>query len=89
MITGRNIERFTEDLGSDDGTGDGILLWHRLLKKELQGFPGVATQIGRKIPVIATAVLDRISTIPPRSTLKAIPIELKEKVKAGLIREQR
>jgi len=49
MITVRNIERVTEDLGSDDGTGDGILLWHRLLKKELQGFPGAATQIGRKI----------------------------------------
>jgi hypothetical protein len=28
------------------------LLRHRLLKEELQGFPGAATQIGKKIPVI-------------------------------------
>ena len=50
---GRGIEpeEFTKGLGGDDGAGDGIPLRHRLLKKELQGFPGVATQIGKKIPV--------------------------------------
>jgi hypothetical protein len=33
-------------------TGEGISLWRRLWKKELQGIPGAAAQIGKKIPVI-------------------------------------
>ena len=32
--------------------GMGFFSGNRLLKKELQGFPGAATQIGKKIPVI-------------------------------------
>jgi hypothetical protein len=46
MIRGRNIERVTEGLGSDNGTGDGIQLRHILLKKELQGFPGAVFTCG-------------------------------------------
>jgi hypothetical protein len=41
--------RFQRD--GDGGAGDGPLLRHNLLKKELQGFPGASTQIGKKIPV--------------------------------------
>jgi hypothetical protein len=52
MITIRNVGRITGGLDGDDGAGDGIFLRYRLLKKKLQGFPGAATQIGKKIPVI-------------------------------------
>ena len=48
---GIEAEEVAKGLDGDDGAGDGILLRHRLLKKELQGFPGAATQIGKKIPV--------------------------------------
>jgi hypothetical protein len=38
-------------LDGNDSAGEGIPLRHRLLRKELQGFPGAVTQIGKKIPV--------------------------------------
>ena len=63
MITGRNIERVSEGLDGVDGAGDGIPLRHRLLKKELQGFPSAATQVGKKIPVI--------EKIPPQDLREA------------------
>jgi len=63
MITGRNIGRVSEGLGSDSGIGDGIPLRHRLLKKEFQGFPSAATQVGKKIPVI--------EKIPPQDLREA------------------
>ena len=44
-------EEVAKGLDGNDGAGDGILLRHSLLKKELQGFPGASTQIGKKIPV--------------------------------------
>ncbi len=52
MAVGIESEEVAKGLDGNDGAGDGILLRHRLLKKELQGFPGAATQIGKKIPVI-------------------------------------
>jgi hypothetical protein len=52
MTVGIESEEVAKGLDGDDGAGDGILLRHSLLKKELQGFPGAATQIGKKIPVI-------------------------------------
>ena len=52
MAVGLESEEVAKGLDGDDGAGDGILLRHRLLKKELQGFPGAAAQIGKKIPVI-------------------------------------
>jgi len=45
-------EKIAKGLDGDDGAGDGIPLRHCLPKKDLQGFPGAATQIGKKIPVI-------------------------------------
>jgi hypothetical protein len=48
---GIESEEVAKGLDGDDGAGDGIFFRHRLLKKELQGFPGAATQIGKKIPV--------------------------------------
>ena len=50
-------EKIAEGLDSDDGAGDGI--WghlaarcpHRILDKNLQGFPGAAAEIGKKLPV--------------------------------------
>ena len=44
-------EEVAKGLDGDDGAGEEILLRHRFLKKELQGFPGAATQIEKKIPV--------------------------------------
>jgi len=49
---GIESEEIAKGLDGDDGTGDGIPLRHRLPKKELQGIPGAAAQIGKKIPVI-------------------------------------
>ena len=52
VAMGIEAEKVTEGLDGDDGAGHGIPLPHRLPKKELQGFPGAAVQIGKKIPVI-------------------------------------
>jgi len=52
FAVGIESEEIAKGLDGDDGTADGIPLRHRLPKKELQGFPGAATQIGKKIPVI-------------------------------------
>ena len=52
MAVGIESEEIAKGLDGDDGAGDGIPLRHRLLKKELQGVPCAATQIGKKIPVI-------------------------------------
>jgi len=51
MAVGVESEEVAKGLNGDDGAGDGILFRHRLPKKELQGFPGAATQVGKKIPV--------------------------------------
>ena len=45
-------QEVAKGLDGDDRAGDGIPLGDRRLKKELQGFPGTATQIGKKVPVI-------------------------------------
>jgi hypothetical protein len=52
MTVGIESEEVAKGLEGNGGAGDGILLRHRLLKKELQGFPGATTQIGKEIPVI-------------------------------------
>jgi len=52
MAVGIEAEEVAKGLDGDDGTGDGIPLWNRRLKKDLQGFPGAAVQIGKKVPVI-------------------------------------
>ncbi len=52
MAVGIESQEVAKGLDGDDGAGGGILFRHRLLEKELQGFPGTATQIGKKIPVI-------------------------------------
>jgi hypothetical protein len=52
MAVGIESEEVAKGLDGHDGAGDGIPLRHRLPKKELQGFPGAATQIGKKIPVL-------------------------------------
>jgi len=40
MAVGIESEEVAKSLDGNDGTGDGIPLRQRLLKKELQGFPG-------------------------------------------------
>ena len=39
-------------LDGDDGAGDGIVFRNCILEKNLQGFPGAAAQIGKKLPII-------------------------------------
>ena len=51
MAVGIEPEEVAKGLDGDDGAGDGILLRQRLPKKELQGFPGAATQVGKQVPV--------------------------------------
>ena len=45
-------EKIAEGLDSDDGARNGIVLWDRLLVKDLQGFPGRAAEIGKKLSII-------------------------------------
>ena len=45
-------EEIAESLDSNDGAGDGNVFMNRILEKDLQGFPGRAAQIGKKLPVI-------------------------------------
>jgi hypothetical protein len=45
-------EEIAEGLHGDDGAGDGIIFGNRLLHENLQGFPGAATQIGQKLPIV-------------------------------------
>jgi hypothetical protein len=52
MAVGIESEEIAKGLDGDDGTEDEIPFRHRLPKKELQGIPGAAAQIGKKIPVI-------------------------------------
>jgi hypothetical protein len=44
-------EEVAEGLDSDDCAGDGIIFRNRMLEKNLQGFPGAAAEIGKKLPV--------------------------------------
>ena len=45
-------EEIAESLDSDHRAGDGKVFMNRILEKDLQGFPGAAAQIGKKLPVI-------------------------------------
>ena len=45
-------EEIAEGLDSDDGAGDGIVFRNCILEKSLQGFPGAAAEIGKKLPII-------------------------------------
>ena len=44
-------EEIAKGLDGDDGAGDGIVFRNRILEKNLQGFPGAAAKIGKKLPV--------------------------------------
>jgi hypothetical protein len=52
MAMGIESQEVAKGLDGDDGSGDGVPFWHRFLEKELQGFPGAAAQIGKKVPII-------------------------------------
>ncbi len=44
MAMGIEPQEIAKGLDGDDRAGDGIPLWDRRLKKDLQGFPGAAAQ---------------------------------------------
>jgi len=45
-------KKVAEGLDNGDGVGDGIVFRNCVLDKNLQGFPGRATEIVKKLPVI-------------------------------------
>ncbi len=48
VAVGIETEEVAEGLDSDDSAGNGIAFVNRILQKNLQGFPGTATEIGKK-----------------------------------------
>ena len=52
MTVGIESEEIAEGLDSDDGARDGIIFWNRILDKDLQGFPGAAAEIGKKLSIV-------------------------------------
>jgi hypothetical protein len=52
MAVGIEPQEIAKGLDGDDGAGDGIPLRDRRLKKDLQGFPGAAAQVGKKVAII-------------------------------------
>jgi hypothetical protein len=79
MAVGIESQEVTKGLDGDDGAGDGILLRHRLPKKELQRFPGAATEIGKKVPIIekipAQDLRDAEDEMPVGNLLEHVRIE--------------
>jgi hypothetical protein len=49
---GIESEEVAEGLNGDDDAGNWIIFGNRLLHEDLQGFPGAATEIGKKLPII-------------------------------------
>ena len=45
-------EKIAEGLNGDHGAGDGNVFMNRILEKDIQGFPGRAAQIGKKLSII-------------------------------------
>ncbi|HOM08192.1 MAG TPA: hypothetical protein PLW40_10975 [Syntrophales bacterium] len=52
VAVGIESEKISESLDGDDGAGDRIFFGNRIPDKDLQGFPGTAAEIGKKLPVI-------------------------------------
>jgi len=76
---GIESEKIAEGLHGDDGAGDGIIFWDRLLEEGLQGFPGATAQIGKKLPVVeevsAEDLRDAEDEMPMRDLLEDIHAE--------------
>jgi hypothetical protein len=62
-------EKITEGLHGDDGAGDGIIFGNRLLEEDLQGFPGAAAQIGKKLPVVKKISADDFRDAEDKMTM--------------------
>ena len=52
VAVGIESEKIAEGLDGDDGAGDGIIFGNHLPEKDLQGFPGAPTEVGKKLPVV-------------------------------------
>jgi len=57
VAVGIESEKIAEGLDSDDGAGDGIVFGNRILEKDLQGFPVLAAEIGKKLPIFMCQLL--------------------------------
>ena len=72
-------EKIAEGLDSDNGAGDGIVFGDRILDKNLQGFPGAAAEIGKKLPILqevtAEDFRDTEYEMPMRNLLEDIHAE--------------
>jgi len=52
VAVGIEAQGIAECLDGDDRAGQGFLFRYGLLEKDLQGFPGTAAQVGKKLSVI-------------------------------------
>jgi len=79
VAVGIESEEVAEGLNSDDGAGDGIIFGNRLLHEDLQGFPGAATEIGKKLPIIEKVTAEDFGyaeyEMPVRNLLENIHAE--------------
>ena len=79
VAVGIESEEVAKGLDSDDGAGDGIVFRNRILEKNLQGFPGAAAQIGKKLPIVekvtAEDFRDAEDEMPVRDLLEDIHAE--------------
>jgi hypothetical protein len=66
---GIEAEEISEGLYGNDGAGDGVILRDRLLHENLQGVPGTAAQVSKKLPVVK-----EISTQKLRDTEDEMPM---------------
>jgi len=67
---GIESEKIAEGLHGDDGAGDGIIFWDRLLEEGLQGFPGAAAEIGQKPPIIQKVTAEDFGDAEDKMTVR-------------------
>jgi hypothetical protein len=66
---GIKSEEISKTLNSNDRAGDGIIFGNRLLEKDLQGFPGTAAEISKKLPII-----EKVTTEDFREAKDKMPV---------------
>jgi len=82
-------KEITKRLHSDDCAGDGIIFRNRILEKNLQGFPGAAAEIGKKLPIVEKRTAEDFRyaeyEMPVRNLLEDVHAEPLPKDERGLI----
>ena len=55
-------------LHSNNGAGDGIVFRYCILEKNLQGFPGAAAEIGKKLPIVEEVTAEDLGEADPSTS---------------------